>query len=305
MDKLRFLPLMLSYLALPACGAKDGSPPGTNKTPVVDKSLPGQDATPAATGNANEQQSGASKSTPAAPAVTSGTIGKGQRVLGLFGGYLSCNNDANAPFKNSNMQRYLETIQAKLAASGAPKAKYIMSCFGLDVSRVKYSSSDKPDEVQEALLSDFFNAMDGLITASPDAAVHVVGHSYGGWLGMDFVKRPKVNLALASLTTIDPISKVQCTPALVINSVLGSPVNQGCISAPADFSTTDLDTINQRTQSWINYYQTDATILHSGELVGAENIKRKYAIGSVQSHIEIAEDPEVSKQIIELITKGF
>jgi pimeloyl-ACP methyl ester carboxylesterase len=224
-------------------------------------------------------------------------------VLGLFGGYVSCSGDANAPLKGTWMERYLGEVQQGLKKSGAPEAKYIISCFKLDVSRVVFMTSDKPSEVREDSLSQLFSTFEASVNKLPGTSVSIVGHSYGGWLSLSLLDQVKTKFNVDSLTTLDPISRSQCTPPDVVNSFLGAPPFPGCTRAPADFDAAKLTDVKQRTKTWLNFYQTDSRLLHSGQLLGAQNIKRNYSPGDHEAHSKIPEDPEVVKEVTALMLR--
>jgi hypothetical protein len=149
---------------------------------------------------------------------------KRQRVLGLFGGYMSCGSNNEAPLEGTRMVRYLQLINAKSNADKSLTPVYVVSCFGLDAGKVNFISSEAPNTVNNLPISQFVSEFVDLVDRTEDPDLHVVGHSYGGWLSLQIADAIKDKNPPRSLTTIDPISNLLCTPPDVINSIIGNPV---------------------------------------------------------------------------------
>jgi Alpha/beta hydrolase of unknown function (DUF900) len=92
--------------------------------------------------------------------------------------------------------------------------------------------------------------------------IYVVGHSYGGWLGMKLVDSwsgdPNV---IKSLFTIDPISKSRCSVTRPI----------GCLRAPPDIDTAARQHIKDVTEVWENPWQSTTLFLHSSAIAEADS----------------------------------
>jgi len=229
---------------------------------------------------------------------------KRQRVLGLFGGYMSCGSNNEAPLEGTRMVRYLQLINAKSNADKSLAPVYVVSCFGLDAGKVNFISSEAPSKVNNLPISQFVDEFVDLVDRTEDPDLHVVGHSYGGWLSLQIADAIKDKNPPRSLTTIDPISHLLCTPPDVINSIIGNPVRSTCNQAPADLSQDSLQAISERTTDWLNFYQTDASLLHSGILTGADNIKLTYPGAPLDPHTQIADDSKVLSRILALVNES-
>ncbi len=225
---------------------------------------------------------------------------KQHQVLGLFGGYLSCSSNQDAPLDGTRMVRFLNLINAQQETNGAVPGHFV-SCFGVDPSVVNFMTSDEPNKVRKLPVQQFIQEFQGMIRRTEQPEVHIVGHSYGGWLSLQIANSIRSENPLSSLTTIDPISHLLCTPPDVINSLVGNPVKPACNQAPADLPDEDLAQIAERAKTWINFYQTDANLLHSGSLNGAENVKLNFPAAPIDPHTHIADDQLVISKVLERI----
>jgi len=229
---------------------------------------------------------------------------KRQVMLGLFGGYLSCGSNEEAPLDGTRMVRYMQAISTKLNKEGGSQPTHVISCFGLDATVVNFITSADPQKVTKLGVRDFIKEFGDLAETQTDADLHVVGHSYGGWLSLQVASAIRNTKPPRSLTTVDPISHVLCTPPDVINSLIGNPVKSTCNQAPADLSEDSLQDIAAVTDKWLNFYQTDANLLHSGVLNGAENVKISFPAAPLDPHTKIADDASVIAKVLELVGEG-
>ncbi|MBM4252123.1 MAG: hypothetical protein FJ146_09145 [Deltaproteobacteria bacterium] len=302
--RLRFITISVGLAVVAACGSDKDSSHGAPVTPAAPERSPGdQKVLEPSMGlprGPSDQQPGAGDAQNTGPNQANA---RGSRLLGIFGGYMSCSGDANSPFKDTWMQTYVTEVQQSLKTTGSPEVKYIMSCFKFDVAKVIFVTSDKPTEVREDSIAQLFSAFEASVYNSPNASVSIAGHSYGGWLSLSLIDQVKTKFPVDALITLDPISRAQCTPPAVLNSILDGQPNASCTRAPADFDATKLAAIKQRAKTWLNIYQTDATILHSGQLTGATNVKRRYTPGDLAAHSQIPGDLEVMKQVISLLAR--
>lgn len=233
--------------------------------------------------------------------VGGGGTNKQHQVLGLFGGYLSCGSNQDAPLDGTRMVRFLNLINAQQESDGDLASVQFVSCFGVDPSIVNFMTSDEPNKVSKLPVKQFLEEFQATIHRTEEPDVHIVGHSYGGWLSLQIANAIRAENPLSSLTTIDPISHLLCTPPDVINSLVGNPVKPACNQAPADLPDEDLAQIGERAKTWINFYQTDANLLHSGSLSGAENIKLNFPAAPIDPHTHIADDQLVISKVLERI----
>ena len=235
------------------------------------------------------------------PPLAQPTAIKRRRLLGLFGGYMSCSRDQQTLIQGTRMVRYMNLIGAKLKLTDTTPPEYVISCFTLDASNVNFVTSHDPEVVKQHTVEDFVAEFVAMINPADKQDVHIVGHSYGGWLGLKIAATIEDADPPRSIVTIDPISHELCTPPDVVDSLLGAPPKPACQQGPADLPQDVLSSIGERSKTWLNFYQTDAHILHSGSLTGAQNIKRSYEEDPLAPHTQIADDSKVIDQVVEAV----
>jgi len=119
----------------------------------------------------------------------------------------------------------------------------------------KNFSEVEPTEIVD-LISDEVPA-----TQTTNTRVHVIGHSYGGWLAIKMAAKIIASgNEIDSLVTIDPISRDDCTYTNWTN----------CFGAPIDLRDETLAMIQNKTGYWANYYQNTTYYLHSGRIKFAD-----------------------------------
>lgn len=234
------------------------------------------------------------------------TSGAAVPVLAFLGGYTSCGkkNGADDPTAMALAEPFT-AIKAKVAQTlgGTPPAS-VLSCYSTDYANVRYVTSTTGDKVHLDDVDGFVDAVEQLALKA-GGPVFIVGHSYGGWTAMYLATRLDQKVKLGGVVTLDPISKVECTPDKFISTTLGLGGGEGCQRAPADFTAQQVSFIAERTPSWLNYYQTDVAQLHSGEIQGAKNSHKQYSSGGFQPHSDVAADPAVLSEISALILGGL
>jgi hypothetical protein len=151
-------------------------------------------------------------------------------------------------------------------------------------------TSDEPEVVKLGIRQDFYDAVEKLAKSGGPRVTHVIGHSYGGWNAMQLVKGANSGLTLASLTTIDPISPVNCRPTnIMINNDPNEAGQTACKEAPSDVTISERLGIAKKAGSWNNFYQTENITLHSSAMPeAAVNRLVKNDSGTGNAHIAIS-----------------
>lgn len=174
-------------------------------------------------------------------------------LLVFMGGNTSCGKDAegrsNSPYGMSMYRPAYELMQFMHTQLGI-KARFVVSCYD-DSPNVSYSMSSKAKQI----FRGDRHKLDDVIEREmhPDAPVFIMGHSYGGWLAMKSAIVLGNKRSFAGVVTIDPISRVNCS--------YDRPI--GCQESPQDIDSSSRRFINEKSDHWINLYQTKTWYLHA------------------------------------------
>jgi hypothetical protein len=201
------------------------------------------------------------------------------------GGHISCGKDSNgtsdSPYGMSSWKNVRDTVTQ--FSNAGQEVTYAISCH-TNTSEVHYSYSDIGGRVNSSSINSYQQVLTQLVKDKHPDKIVIAGHSYGGWLSL------KVSLALTSvlgvydLHTIDPISRENC-------SVL-TPF--ACQEFPSDITNRARQDIADQSSRWVNYFQTESSMLHSGSTSQADV---NYKISA--SHTEIDTRNEVWDRIQE------
>lgn len=200
-------------------------------------------------------------------------------LLVLMGGHNSCAADGAGSLSPYGLGSYpqFHTLVSRLAASGAPTRTF-MACYDRQ-DRISYVKSDTPNMLYSTLADNITNPIRGQIAEEAPANVYLIGHSYGGWLGMQTALSLQQQVrTIGGLYTIDPISPNECS--------FWNPF--GCTSAPSDFSATDLNSLGTNNRSWINFFENETLFLHSSAIPQAHS---NYQIAA--AHVDMDTDPSI------------
>jgi len=227
-----------------------------------------------------------------------------------MGGFLSCGID-NIFMRNPSplltnmsgtpMVEIALKLEKKFKENSQKNPVHVLSCYGMDPSVIYYASNSNGwSSVMATSVAEFFRYVEKIGRAHAVSETFLVGHSYGGWTAMALAThwgtQNNAPAPVAAIVTNDPISKVQCTPEVFVNRMgsEGSP----CTRSPQD-SEVDADTIAKVVRGqWQNYFQTDASALHSSEIYDRnkliKNIRLDYASNSqdIAGHIYINFDEQ-------------
>jgi hypothetical protein len=151
----------------------------------------------------------------------------------------------------------------------------VRTCYAVGSNPI-YVSAPELDLIDVAMTQEQFHEVvrQAAQLAGPSSPVYVWGQSHGGWTVMNLVAHVG-DINYRTLTTVDPISVVDCGPVVFSGGVL-TGYSEGCRQAPKDLETL-YPIIAKRTKTWVNWYQVEFTLLHSSEIPHAsKNVKRKY-----------------------------
>lgn len=237
-------------------------------------------------------------------------------LLVLSGGFGSCGvgsqagQDSPDP-RTMDVYKNLKKIITDLEKTGVKNIATAISCFPVTLigaSRsVYYVMSDEPEVVKSGLRQEFYDAVEKLAKSEARRVTHVIGHSYGGWNAMQLTKSAASELGVASLTTIDPISPVNCRPTnILINNDPNEAGQTACKEAPSDVTNSERLGIAKKAGSWSNFYQTDNITLHSSAMTeAAVNKLIKYGAGSGNAHIAISNNSVVWDSVLRKVTDSL
>ena len=225
-------------------------------------------------------------------------------IFALIDGFFTCPDftaTANT-IQDTNMAAMLSKVLAAAKKNNKPEPVYVISCYSTDPSKIYYSTSANPKTLLNSSVPDFIKKFKDMVATVTNPDTFVVGYSYGGWTSMKLVSELDESTNLMGLVTVDPISMVNCTTTGFLSNFFGGSPAQGCTESPSDFSVETLSTIETRAKTWLNFYQEDQTILHSGPIDVAQNTKREFN-GAQSAHSDIVREDFVIGEITNLLTK--
>jgi pimeloyl-ACP methyl ester carboxylesterase len=230
--------------------------------------------------------------------------GRQDVVIYLSGGYRSC--------ETLNFIDALEPVRDEIRGMGLSH-RLVYSCY-TQFRNLKFKSSYRR-ELRPATLDEVTAEVEKQLLESTDQQLVVIGHSYGGWAGMEVLERLPDTRSADLLATIDAISPKHCGIGNVASTIaqtasgLGEG-SAGCKQFPLDWPTERTRGLSQRSGSFWNFYQTLDSTIHSGAAEGARNQVMIYRAADDQSgygnvHRTIDNDPRVWNQLQERILQSL
>ncbi len=194
-------------------------------------------------------------------------------LMVVMGGHASCKPNPYGMSVYGSFRYLLAQVQRRYAS-----VQWILTCFDNNDS-MQMISSTQPNLSYSANAASVEAQVQSMSEAMTGAKIFLIGHSYGGWLGMRLAANVgSRDQKIAGLFTLDPISLVYCS--------IATP--SWCRSAPQDFSGYELQTMAASSDRWVNFFQTNTILLHSSA-IGYADIN--YIIGT--RHIALGTDPTV------------
>ncbi len=227
-------------------------------------------------------------------------------VLAFFGGFTSCGAGENGDPNTMEIKAVFDATAKALKAQFKVDPAYIIVCYTTDYESVYYRLSTASTVVKSEVIAGMEHDLGTLLSTIAHPVLYLVGHSYGGWTAMDTVLNLDPEYKVGGLVTLDPISHADCSPTDFLNATFGAGgAAEGCIRAPEDFGAVGITKIGERSTTWLNYYQTQLSYLHSGEIKPAKNFLRHYDATGFGPHNGFLSDADVGAEIVTMITNSF
>lgn len=206
----------------------------------------------------------------------------------VMGGRTSCDDSGQVlkPYGVGLYPRFQDLVKSTKSSHPELKVRYVITCFDTEPppnAQMPFVTSEEPQRLQRGNAGNVMNVVESMENLGTRTSTILIGHSYGGFLGMYFAERLRLKNRVALLATVDPISN-QCGPWEV---VIGSQV---CHEAPRNLRN---DVILNSVGQWLNFYQTSDDWVNSGPISEAKN----FFIGYRGPHSDIDTDNRTWKEI--------
>jgi pimeloyl-ACP methyl ester carboxylesterase len=225
-------------------------------------------------------------------------------VLVFLGGYTSC-KDPLQGFKSIDQTRaakLMQTARTTFLSRGFPEPAYLIACQFNNQNSYIYKMSSSSRVIRQSGIADLAKSLNALTASVESPEVYFVGHSYGGWAAMKLAMTLDPQVKVGALVGVDAISSKNCLPSQFLDSLLKRPV-PGCTEAPSDITSIERINLAQKVRIWLNLYQLDSRLLHSGAIANAENSMRRYPGRGLLAHGDIFDDSALASQVLGLIPR--
>ncbi len=308
--RLRNLTEVLVLLALAgilsSCGKDDpvdlrGQSAGNDQASLDPSGNPVSATSPTSSGGSEKNpvipSSSSSRSSEGDDDVAS--LEKSEKVLALLvlGGYTSC-DDPETPLDQA-MTEIGGFLKANVKPESGETKLLFLSCYGTDPNKIHFSWDHQPKHGAAPSVEEMAKFINTSLKGHHSVRIGLVGHSYGGWTAMKLAPLLDPQFKLHVMVTLDPISKVECTPQGFIDVLFSGIPQPGCVRAPRDISQPNLDKIKPA-KPWVNYYQTNYNLLHSSPIDQVKNIQKSYTGPDFEPHLGFIRDPKLFQEIWEL-----
>ncbi len=199
--------------------------------------------------------------------------------LAVFGGNQSCKVDDAGIRSPRGMDMYepFRVLSEKLTIDHGWNVTWLLTCHDSDAA-VKWVSSNAPEQMQSMTIAQVAPKIQDLVAANAPAQVYLAGHSYGGWLALKAGLALDEEVNVEGLFTIDAISRPNCSFA--------NPAQ--CTQFPSDVTPAQRLTLKERTDTWVNFYETQTSFLHSSPAAEAdENLQIATTHTAIDSHVSV------------------
>ncbi len=194
------------------------------------------------------------------------------RPVAVFsGGFGSCLVDGNTMEMKISSQ--IQRLMGQILRAVNETPIQIRTCFAIGSDTIYVSAPDLDIESQALSIDEFHDVVKQAAQLGGEhAPVFLWGFSHGGWAVMNLVAEVE-GLNYRVLMTNDPISVEGCDEDSFMAGVIVGAL-QGCTEPPMDLSS-QFSVIASRVNSWVNWYQTEFSLLHSGSIPQATvNVQR-------------------------------
>ncbi len=200
-------------------------------------------------------------------------------LLVVFGGNSSCKPDEDGVRSPRGMDMYepFRLLSEKLTNDNGWNVTWLLTCHNSDAA-VKWVSSDAPNQMQSMTIAQVAPKIQDLVAVNAPGHVYLAGHSYGGWLALKAGLALPEDVNVEGLFSIDPISRPNCTFA--------NPAQ--CTQFPSDVTPAERLILKERTDTWVNFYETQTSFLHSSPTAEAdENLQVATTHTGIDSHTNV------------------
>lgn len=193
-------------------------------------------------------------------------------IMIFMGGFGSCAlNGDTSEIKSGSM---ISSLMNQAVETYGEDIVEVRTCYAIGSERIFVSAPKLGLDSTAMTRDELSQKIAEAASSDGDSPVYLWGQSHGGWTAMDLVRRlPQLQYRV--MNTVDPISVVNCGPAVFVGGVLSGSA-PGCRGAPTDLES-DYKQISKSVAHWTNWYQLEFPLLHSGIIDGAkENIERSF-----------------------------
>ncbi len=212
----------------------------------------------------------------------------------VMSGNKSChrhNNNPSSPVRASIFPDF-NRFKDKMERTENLEIDYVLTCYD-GLGRLYMTNSTNPENVLSADEDGVLPFIEEFRRVRPNHRLLLIGHSYGGWLSLKttlHLHSELESLPRLTLVTIDPISKVNCSPFKPF----------GCSSSPTDISGDEYQAISGSSNPWLNFYQRQTPIVR-----GSAIEKASHNIEVSATHMDIDNQPLVWESIEKAILGRF
>lgn len=238
----------------------------------------------------------------------------GTPVLLALGGFWSCGQDEElkpTPLNGNGggpMLPIFVALRLALDQFGIASRGELISCYSVDPTDIHFvTNMSSSQDVVTTAPDDMIKQVEDMLRGLPNPQLFIIGHSYGGWTAMELARRLVGSFAVRHLVTLDPISKVLCTPDTFLTYAsqykTGAPE---CTTAPRDFTPDQIIRIADGVDRWTNYYETASMYLHADAIVDSdkiENVDMQYthAKDTLGGHLAFLIDEDLVAELTEIL----
>ena len=204
-------------------------------------------------------------------------------------GFSTCGYDKETkeldPF-GTRMYLNSQYLNERFQDLGAEKIKQFNSCFGFKGKGLSHSIvfahrsqyeklqekdlkgfwltrevvKEDTDEILEILRQQVLN----FVGDDDNYDLHIIGHSWGGWLAINLIPLIHDDVQINSLVSIDPVSPMRCQPRYYYKyNIRYVPT---CREFPKDISDELVMDVHSYVGNWNHYFQNQFARLHSGPI---------------------------------------
>jgi len=237
-------------------------------------------------------------------------------ILISLAGFNTCDGHPNGKKIKVKIEPTLQRFASRLSELGLGETKILRGCFRNSLnSGASYFFEGLNSQYTEVAIGDFWEnpeeqkwellklthklsqMLEKQISDNPGSPIFVSGFSQGGWLASQMISKTAfLGLKVHGLLTLDPISPLECTPRVYLKNF--GDVAPGCQHHPSDWDHGfSNDLLWATSHSWIHFYQTDFSLLHSSPVQALIDNRQSFKLSFERSfnikpeHIRMDDEP--------------